>query len=128
MRMTMMMMIIFYWKRIKSFSAIIRGWYLFSLGWHCFRFVTADELFCDIITILCLFRTKYLWKRHEPLYSTSYVLDSSTTTSTKMALKLNNPLCLVWFGLVLWHINHCRLFNAESIFILINISISNNSV
>ena len=21
----------------------------------------------------------------------------------------------VWFGLVLWHINHCRLFNAESI-------------
>ena len=33
-----------------------------------------------------------------------------------------NPLCtyilniqdLVWFGLVLWHINHCRLFNAKS--------------
>ena len=21
---------------------------------------------------------------------------------------------LVWFGLVLWHINHCRLFNAKS--------------
>ena len=21
---------------------------------------------------------------------------------------------MVWFGLVLWHINHCRLFNAES--------------
>ena len=21
---------------------------------------------------------------------------------------------LVWFGLVLWHINHCKLFNAKS--------------
>ena len=21
---------------------------------------------------------------------------------------------LVWFGLVLWHISHCRLFNAKS--------------
>ena len=35
---------------------------------------------------------------------------------------------LVWFGLVLWHINHCRLLNAKSIFIHINSSISNNSV
>ena len=35
---------------------------------------------------------------------------------------------LVWFGLVLWHINHCNLFNAKSIFIHITSSISNNSV
>ena len=51
----------------------------------------------------------------------------------------NNVLCkievpqnyhsgLLWFGLVLWHINHCRLFNAKSIFIHINSSISNCSV
>ena len=33
---------------------------------------------------------------------------------------------LVWF--ILWHINHCRLFHAKSIFIHINSSISNNSV
>ena len=33
-----------------------------------------------------------------------------------------------WFGLVLWHINLCRLFNAKLIFILINCSISSNSV
>ena len=32
------------------------------------------------------------------------------------------------FSFVLWHINHCRLFNAKSIFIHINSSISNNSV
>ena len=29
-------------------------------------------------------------------------------------------------GWVLWHINHCRLFNAKSIFIHINSSIPNN--
>ena len=32
---------------------------------------------------------------------------------------------LVWFGLFLWHINHCRLSNAKSIFIHINSYISN---
>ena len=35
---------------------------------------------------------------------------------------------LVWFSLVLWHINHCWLFNVKSIFIHKNSSISNNSV
>ena len=39
---------------------------------------------------------------------------------------------LLWvrwdIGLVLWHINDYRLFNAKSIFIQINYSISNNSV
>ena len=35
---------------------------------------------------------------------------------------------MIWFGLVLWHINHCKLFNAKSIVIHINSSISNNSV
>ena len=33
-----------------------------------------------------------------------------------------------WLGRVLWHINHCRLFNAKSIFIHINRSISTNLV
>ena len=32
------------------------------------------------------------------------------------------------FGLILWHINRCRLFNAKSIFIQINSTISNKSV
>ena len=35
---------------------------------------------------------------------------------------------LVSFSLVLWHIYHCRLFNAKSIFIHVNSSISNKSV
>ena len=33
-----------------------------------------------------------------------------------------------WFGLISWHINHCRLFNAKSSFIHIKSSISNNSL
>ena len=35
---------------------------------------------------------------------------------------------LISFGLILWHINYCRLFNAKSIFILLKSPISNNSV
>ena len=35
---------------------------------------------------------------------------------------------LVWFDWVLWHINHCRLFNVKSIFMHIKSSISNDSV
>ena len=35
----------------------------------------------------------------------------------------SNLFDLIWFGLVLWHINHCRLFNTESIFIHLNSSI-----
>ena len=42
--------------------------------------------------------------------------------STIIGYLMPNPLYtyifnikdLVWFGLVLWHINHCRLFNAKS--------------
>ena len=35
---------------------------------------------------------------------------------------------MTWFGLVLWLINLFMLFNAKSIFLEINSSISNNSV
>ena len=34
-----------------------------------------------------------------------------------MTLGFNKSYELFKFGLVLWHINHCRLFNAKSIFI-----------
>ena len=39
----------------------------------------------------------------------------------------NNKNRFRWLSLVLWHINHCRLFNAKSIFIHIHSSISDNS-
>ena len=48
--------------------------------------------------------------------------------STAPSSYTQQKVLVVWFGLVLWHINHWRLFNAKSIFISINSSISNNSV
>ena len=66
-------------------------------------------------------------------------LDHSSGISIYLMLKKQynyKSVCIqikkkaLWFpfGLVLWHINRCRLFNAKSIFIHINSSISNNSV
>ena len=40
----------------------------------------------------------------------------------------NHSCLFCLFGSVLWHINHCRLFHAKSIFIHINSCISDNSV
>ena len=34
--------------------------------------------------------------------------------STVIHPKYNCATGFIWFGLVLWHINHCRLFNAKS--------------
>ena len=45
-----------------------------------------------------------------------------------VTLSLDECGCLVWFGLVLWHINHCRLFNTKSIFIQLISSILNSRV
>ena len=39
-------------------------------------------------------------------------------------LPFSNPLWRLRFGLILWHINHCRLFNTKSIFIHINFYLS----
>ena len=55
--------------------------------------------------------------------------------STLVGYLIPNPLYtyilniydLVWFGLVLWHINHCWSFNAKSTFIHKNSSMLNNS-
>ena len=33
-----------------------------------------------------------------------------------MIIIVRNRLDMVWFGLVLWHINYCWLFNAKSCF------------
>ena len=52
----------------------------------------------------------------------------SQLTKKQKTKKNEAWLGLVWFGLVLWLINHCILFNAKFIFMLINSSISNNSV
>ena len=46
--------------------------------------------------------------------------------SNRSCLRLS--LWRIWFGLLLCHINHCRIVNAKYIFIDINSSILNNLV
>ena len=54
--------------------------------------------------------------------------DCELQISYKKLHVVTKELAWVCFGLVLWNINHCRLFNAKFIFMHINSSISNNSV
>ena len=49
-------------------------------------------------------------------------------TFVQLFMKFALTLYSLLVGWVLWHINYCRLFNAASILIHINSSISNNSV
>ena len=70
-------------------------------------------------------------EQHE---SFSYWLENCLFHFFPFRVRTNNvtfvkmiPTKTVCFSLVLWHINHCRLSNAKSIFIHINSSISNNS-
>ena len=78
------------------------GWFL----WHinpCMLFNAQSSLYIYI---------KYIWFGLVGFYGISTIL----------GYLMPNPLYtyildiydLVWFGLVLWHINHCRLFNAKS--------------
>ena len=48
--------------------------------------------------------------------------------NTESATWVQIWVAVFWFGLVLWHINHCMLFNTKSIFIHVNSSTSNNLV
>ena len=56
-----------------------------------------------------------------------YPMGRSITLHVFVQSKKGMKHGVVWFGLVLYHTNQCRLFNAKSIFIHINSSISNNS-
>ena len=63
------------------------------------------------------------------LIANNYITRNASVSGSGIGEKLICNECpgLFWFDLVLWHINHYRLFNAKSIFIHINSSISNNS-
>ena len=69
-----------------------------------------------------------LTKLKGKIYKTKYLSHYITLDWKLKNCKLSYKTDLVWLVLVLWHINCCRLFNAKSIFIHINSSISNNSV
>ena len=65
--------------------------------------------------------------REKETYKYLGILEADTFKQAEMKEKRKKNSS-VSFGLVLWHINHCRLFYAKSILIDINSSISNNAV
>ena len=70
-----------------------------------------------------LFCRKY-YKRHSKSYAIN-LFPLKWEHSFRQTLNMCVESLFVW---LLWHINLCRLFNAKSIFIQINTSISNNSI
>ena len=71
--------------------------------------------------LLCHIISCRLFKAISSLYIyIKYVLIWLGFTSYKLlwVIKAKSHLFIyiryIWFGLILWHINHCRLFNAES--------------
>ena len=61
------------------------------------------------ITNLPMFKTIYMRKE-----SINYKCICTFQYLKYFIGKMITNFSLVWFGLVLWHINHCRLFNAKS--------------
>ena len=66
-----------------------------------------------------------------PLVNTLFFFEELERVTVKIFFKAQESVCegKSWFGLFVWvlcHVNLCRLFNAKSIFIQINSSISNN--
>ena len=44
-----------------------------------------------------------------------YLMPNPVFTYTHIYIYIYiSQIYMIWFGLVLWHINHCRLFNAKS--------------
>ena len=72
--------------------------------------------------IVVIFEQIYLTRRWSPKSGT----ESLELWQRRRKSTLSRAPEVVWFGLVLWHINHWRLFNAKSIFIHINSTISNH--
>ena len=75
------------------------GWVLWHIN-HCRLFNAKSSLYIYI---------KYIWFGLVGFYG----------ISTIVGYLMPNPLYsiyikYIWFGWVLWHINHCRLFNAKS--------------
>ena len=98
-------------QMIRSFFNQIKAWFLFSQ-------ITREKP--GINDLNMTYNSKNF--SHLSVYSSNKIPTS---------LKTFEPISakgLLWFSLVLWHINHCRLLMLNPIFININISISNNSV
>ena len=82
------------------------GWFLWHIN-HCRLFNAKSTVHIYI---------KYIWFGLVGFYGIS------TIVGYLMPNPLYTYISYIWFGLVvfLWHINHCRLFNAKSFFMHIH--------
>ena len=65
---------------------------------------------------------------NEEVIYTLQISRTGASSSNATECHIQDTTFLVWFNSVLWHINHCRLFIAKSIFIHMNSSVSNNFI
>ena len=70
---------------------------------HCRLFNAKSSLYIYI---------KYIWFGLVGFYGISTIV--GYLMPNPIYTYISNIYGLVWFGRVLWHINHCRLFNAKS--------------
>ena len=98
------------------------------------RVITLMEKPCSLLFVNCLWHQFRHFSGSPPVYVYIYIyahtsiypsiFQGQSSWCLKYWITASNPnrtitlelIPLVWFGWVLWHINHCRLFNAKSCF------------
>ena len=72
---------------------------------HCRLFKAKFSLYIYI---------KYIWFGLVGFYSISTIVGYLTPNHIYIYIYRHTHIkYIIWFGLILWHINHCRLFNAK---------------
>ena len=104
------------WLRINSCYSMLFSYLKPKRNIICSWFIS---LLVDLYTwIPCILGHPHIYI----YWDTQYMNDVKLFTKNDKRLDT-----LVWFGLVLWHISHCRLFKSKSIFIHVNNLILKNS-
>ena len=86
---------------------------------RCFAWYYFQDLFKITRSV-----PKYLQPSFFSMRSVRVILENPyNSTDTAITWDKYRFIRFDWFGLVLWHINHCRLFNAKSCYIYIIIII-----
>ena len=86
---------------LNIYDLVWFGWVLWHIN-HCWLFNAKFSLYIYI---------KYIWFGMLWFYGISIIVGYLMPNS--LYTYILNIYDLVWFGWVLWHINHCRLFNAK---------------
>ena len=92
--------------------------YFLVIAWPAVKLYFVCIIFCWLI---------FCWLQMNEMPKFMFSCQSIIVSYLYAHMSVTN-VAMVWFGLVFWYINHCWLFNAKSICIYTNSSISNNSV